>query len=316
MRVSVIDDGSSSNPFRLNIVSERSGRDGRFVIDTGGFDLGMRTLDRGEDARVFFGASDVKDAVLLTSSTNTIDGVLPGVSIDLRSASDDPVTLTVSQDTASVEQDIDEFVSAFNNALDRIDRSTRFVEDTGERGPLLGNSTIINLRQALINAVNDTAGFSGSFDRLSEVGIRVRNDDGGRIRFDAETFREALNRDPESVADLFTRRSIDPDGGTLEFDGGITVRDPTAGTSFSELGVIPALEQEVDRYVDSISGILTRERNTLDTQIESQQDRLASIQTNLDAERERLQAEFTALERSLADLQSQQTALASLSGLG
>jgi len=316
VRVSVIDDGSSSNPFRLNIVSEQSGRDGRFVIDTNGFDLGLQTLDEGEDARVFFGASDPKNAVLLTSSSNTIDGVVPGVSIDLRAASDTPVTLTVSQDTASVEEDIGEFVSAFNNVLDRIDRQTRFDQETGERGALLGSSTIINLRQALSNAINGTAGFSGSFDRLSEVGIRVQNDEGGRIEFDAETFRDALSQDPQSVADLFTRRTIDPNAGTLEFDGGITVQNPNAGTTFSELGIIPNLEQEVDRYVDSISGILTRERNTLDTQIDSQQDRISSIQENLNAERERLQAEFAALERSLADLQSQQTAVSSLSGLG
>ncbi|MEM0982981.1 MAG: flagellar filament capping protein FliD [Planctomycetota bacterium] len=316
--VSVIDDGSSARPFRLSFISNEAGRDGRYVFDTNGFDLELSTLDEGEDARVFFGSNSTESAVLLTSSSNTLDGVFQGVSIDLRATSDEPVTLTVSQNTSEVEDDIADFVSAFNNVLDRIERQTRFVEETNERGPLLGKSTIISLRNTLFDAVNgNPQGFTTGFDRLPEVGITVG--EGGRLSFDRDQFREALEENPEAVEDLFTRRTIDPDGGVLDFstdDVEITVDDPTARTQFTELGIIPFLEEELSRYVDTVDGILTREGETLDSRVTLQQDRIVRLQGNLDRERERLERQFIALERSLADIQGQQSALASLAGLG
>ena len=92
----IIRDGGGSTPFRLSLASEGAGRGGRFIVDSGALDLGLQTLDAGQDSRVFFGSSDPARGIVVTGSSNTLDGILPGVRIDLKAASATPVSLTVS----------------------------------------------------------------------------------------------------------------------------------------------------------------------------------------------------------------------------
>src|SRR5690606_17853171 len=117
-----------------------SGTAGRFILDTNGFDLALQTLSEGDDARVFFGSNDPASALLVTSSTNTLDDLIAGVSIDLNTSSEDPVTLNVSRDVAAIEDKINGFVSAFNTLIGRIDNQTRYDDETETKGPLLGDS--------------------------------------------------------------------------------------------------------------------------------------------------------------------------------
>lgn len=315
VRVSIINDGAGSRPFRLSIVSANTGRAGRVTIDTGGFDLGLDTLDRGEDARVFFGSSDPARAVLLTSSSNRLDSAISGVSIDLKATSEEPVQLSVQQDTRGIETAIQTLVSSVNTALDRIDQQTRFVQETNERGPLLGDTTALGLRSAVISTVlGRNRGFSESFDSLTQVGITVG--EGSRLTFDADRFRQALAEDPAAVEALFTRRTVDRQGGRVTLDGDIEVRDPDANETFSELSVVARLEQLADGYTASLDGVLKRRNDALDTQIGSQRSRIESLQVGLDNQRARLEAQFVAMEQALAQIQSQQTAISSISRIG
>lgn len=311
----VINDGSSAAPYRLSLTSEESGTAGRYLLDSLGVDLGIRTLDEGEDARVFFGSTDPADGVLLTSSSNTLDSVITGVSIDLKAKSTEPVTLTVAADNAGIEAQVQVFVDAFNEVLGRIDQQTRYVADTGERGPLLGDGTALTLRNALISQVGRrNTGFSDEFDTLAAVGIGLG--EGGRLTFDQERFREALVNNRDAVEALFTTRTIDPDSNTLdESDGlppGVTASNPGARTSYTELGVIGQMEEFLTGYIDSISGVLTEKDNALDRQIALQQDRISAFDDRLEARRTVLERQFLAMEQAIAQLQSQSSALAVL----
>ncbi len=308
---SIINDGGGGNAYRLSLTSLETGVDGRFVIDTGGFDLGLDTLEEGNDSRVFFGSSDPARAVLVQGGSNTLDSVLTGVTIDLKSASESPVQLTITDDNETIEADVNAFITAFNQAIERIDFQTRFVQETEERGPLLGDGTAISLRSALFSAAlgaND--GFSESFNTLAAVGITIG--DGGKLELDAERFREALAEDPEAVEALFTRRVIDPDADTEELGEGVTASNPNAATEFSELGLIVQIEEFADRYIDSISGVLTNKRNALDSQIELQQDRIEGINLKLESRREILQRQFLAMEQAIAQLQGMSSSLSSI----
>jgi len=309
--ISSIDDGTGVNPIRLSMISNQSGIAGRFILDTGGFDLGLDTLDEGHNARAFFGSSDPASGVLLSSSSNTLDSVISGVTIDLKSASPDPVTVNITRDTEAIESNIGAFVDSFNNVLSRIGTQTRFVEETGQRGPLLGDGTTIALKNALFSTVfNENKGFSESFESLVEVGITVGT--GGNLEFDQDKFRAALEQDPDAVEALFARREIDPDGNTIDLGDGITGTDPNANTVYSELGVIPQIEEFVNTYISSIDGVLTRKNRSLDDQIKIQRDRIESMNKSLEAKRLSLQGQFVAMEKAIAQLQSQQSALQSI----
>jgi len=304
---SIINTGIGSAPFRLNLASERTGEDGRFLIDSGGFDLGVDVLDEGNDSRVFFGSDNAASGVLLSSSTNQLDGIVQGVTIDLLSRSDDAVEISVTTNTGEIESKIQAFVDSFNNVIDGIDFRTRFDQETETRGILLGDSTLINLRGSMYSTLrrgND--GFSGAFDSLIGVGIKIGS--GGKLEFDTEKFREAYAEDPQAVEDLFTRQTLqsndEPDPNVI------------AEITFSELSVLGQLEEFADRYVSNIGGILQNRSDALDSQIKLQEDRIESIQKSLDNKRLILGRQFLAMEKAIGAFQTQGSSLAQLSALG
>lgn len=313
--VSVLNDGSGARPFRLSIVANSSGEAGRVVINTNGFNLGLNTVSAGDDARAFLGSGSPSTSLLLTSPTNSIEGAVEGVTLNFNSTSDTPTQINVEQDVDLVVEKIESLITSFNGVLDRIDFQSRYVEETEERGPLLGDGTLISLRGELFNVVNGrNVGFNGGFDQLAQIGLTVG--EAGKLEFDSTRFREALRDDPQGVEDLFTRRTpIVNDGAIFDDDGNqiATVSNPTGGVQFSELGVIPALEELVNRYSNSVTGVLTLKNQSIDSQIQVQNNRIESLSAGLERERERLSAQFLNMERVLAGLQQQQAALASLS---
>ncbi|MCA9297465.1 MAG: flagellar filament capping protein FliD, partial [Phycisphaerales bacterium] len=312
----IMNDGSTSLGYHLNIVSDETGRDGRFVVDTGSLDLDLDTLDSGEDARVFFGNSDPADAILLTNSSNSLDDAIAGVTIDLRSASEETVTVTVANDSKKVESAINAFVKAFNDAVTRIDEQTKYVVETEQKGPLLGDGTMIRLRADLFNAVQGEAlNVDGPYSRLSEIGISVG--EGGTLEFDVGTFRDAIDADRDGVIALMTAREFDPPNREIEIDDGITVNDPDAENTYTSMGFMTIFEELGKEYINSVDGVLTMRNRSLDDQIELQTDRIEFFDIQLANKRDILERQFLAMEKVIADLQVQQSALASLtSSLG
>lgn len=308
----IIRDGAGAAPYRLSLTARTAGQIGRTIIDTGGFDLGLQTLSRGDDSIAFFGATDPARAVLLRSSSNTLDNVVQGVNIDLASASTSTVELTVSRDAAAVEDAIKSFVTAFNTALDKLARYDTYDADTNTRGALLGDSTATRVRSELLRTVQGAPlGVSGRYQRLFQVGIRVGS--GGKLEFNAERFRAALQEAPQNVEDLFTantrttstRREVSP---------GVFVTEGTE--SISALGVVEKLESLADSFTNSADGVLTRRGRALDDQKKSQQKLIESIDLRLEQKRARLERQFSTMEQALAQLQSQQGAIGRIQTAG
>lgn len=298
---SIINDGAGSNPFRLSLTARATGRDGRVIIDAGAFDLGLRTLDRGENSRVFFGSSDPARAVLLSTSSNTLDNVVTGVKIDLRGTGPNPVTLAVAADSSRIEKDVNDFVKAFNDLVDRIGAQTRFVQGAQRQAALIGDGTMLGLRSALYATVQGkNLGVGGRYDELADVGISVG--EGGRLKVDAQALRSALATDPAAVEALFTARTLDPENGTIR-----------RGTErFSSLSVVNQIEELAKSYVDSTDGVLTFKTRGLEEQIRGQNSRINAFDTRLERRRETLTRQFAQMEQAIAQLQRQQSAISSI----
>jgi flagellar hook-associated protein 2 len=309
---SVIRDASGSTPFRISFTSSQSGAAGRKIIDTGAFDLGLTTLDVGRDSRVFFGSSDPARAIVAGGSTNTLEGVLPGVSLNLRGTSTSPVNLTVSSDTEAIEAAIGAFVETFNTAVDRITFQTRYDSGTQVSGPLIGDGTALEMKSALYRAVQGVGqGLSTRYTRLTDVGISVGN--GGKMEFDSARFREKMEQDPEAVEALFTTRTVSS-ATEREVAPGITARDPRE--TITSLGVVGQLEELAKSYVDSVSGILTAKTKGIDSQVDLQNKRVTEMTERLNRRRATLERQFLAMERTIGQLQSQQSALGSIQRSG
>ena len=301
---SIIRDGNGSAPFKIAFSADATGSAGRMILDSGSFDMGLNTIDRGADARVFFGSSDPARGVLVTSSSNTLDNVISGVRIDLKSASTTPVQLTVSRDLATVESKIDEFIESFNEMIDRIDAQSKYDTKTKKAGILLGDSTAQTMRREMYRVVQaKTVGNVGRYDDLADVGITVGRD--GDLTVNKTRLRAAISEDPAAVDALFNAK-------TLRERDTTNPNAPTRPDEYTQLGILGQIDNVTKRYENSTDGVLVLKRKTLEALQTSLQKRIEEFDVRLEARRVILSRQFTSMEQTIGNLQSQQSFLSSI----
>jgi flagellar hook-associated protein 2 len=309
----IVNDGSTAAPFRLNLTASTSGASGRFQIDTNGFDLGLTTMQSGQDSRVFFGSSDPARGLLLTSSTNTVDNAIQGVKLDLLATTTSSVMINVSRDSGAIEAKIDEFITAYNALSDSIKAQSSYDTDSKRAGPLLGDGTTIALRQTMTSTIQGRPiGVTPRFNRVGEIGIKVAKD--GKLEFNKDKFREAVAQDADSVERMLFARVQTNLGGVRDLGGGASVIDPDQPDQFSELGIFTQFEEMATRYIDSTRGILTGKDKSITSLTENISKQIAALDSRIASKRVVLQQQFLRMEKTIGRLQSQQSSLASMSG--
>ncbi|GAB4108263.1 MAG: hypothetical protein Kow00105_14770 [Phycisphaeraceae bacterium] len=292
----IINDGSSGTPYRLILSADTPGSDGAFVFDDGGANFKASTFSEAQDAVVFYGSSNPALAQVITSTSNTLEDVIPGATINLLATSDQPVQVTIAQDDAAVTTAAKTFVDSFNTLIDTIDKYDTYNAETEERGLLLGDPALVQLKNRLYSSIiARSSDLSGSFTSLAQVGITVGA--GAKLKFDANKFQDALNTDREAVKNLFTfiETETDEDGETVT----------------TAQGVGKAIDALLERLTDTETGIIESRVSAIDQQMELNNDRIERLDELIEAKRARLEAEFAAMEAALADLQKQSSALAS-----
>ncbi len=286
---SIINDGSGLAPYRLSINAINSGRDGRVVIDGGATKLTTQTLVTAQDAAVFVGSNSAGGRpLLITSQSNQLANVIPGVTIDLHGVSDQPVTLNITRDADSLVDQMNQFTTTFNDLMDKMNDLTKFDTDTDQGGLLLGDSTAQSIQSTLFSMLNATVS-GGRYRILADIGLSLSGDPDGKsvkLDFDEDKFRAAYADDPDAVQNLFAQ---------------------------TQTGLGWTMEKSITKLIDPVNGKITLENQTLDQRTQQFQDRIDQLNQQLDQKKTRLQKQFADMESVLAGLQSQQTALSSLS---
>jgi len=206
VHAAILNDGSDTAPWRLVLTSEESGTAGAITLSadlSGGTAPAFTDMRAAQDASVTLGSGE--GAISITKSSNTIDDVIPGVTLSLHSA-DAGQTLTVSieHDVASIRAAIDEFVEQYNSVMDFINEQFSWDADAETSGTLFGEFTLQQIQSDLRSRVSNVlSGISGEWALLSQIGITTDAED--HLVIDDTTLDAALRSDPEDVAKLFTR---------------------------------------------------------------------------------------------------------------
>jgi flagellar hook-associated protein 2 len=217
VNAAVINDGSGASPYRLSITAQNSGLNGRVVFDSGTTNLGARTLVSAQDAAVLVGGSDGAAPLLVTGSSNSLSGVLPGVNIELHGVSDNPVQLNVTRTADDLVETVQTYVDGFNEVVDGLAELTKYDAQTNTRGLLMGDGTSQQVEQALYEGLAQVVNGTGKYRVLADVGITIG--DGSMLEFDEDKFREAFADDPTAVQNLFA--AVDRITETKTTTGGI-----------------------------------------------------------------------------------------------
>jgi flagellar hook-associated protein 2 len=192
---------STGSGYRLLLSASATGAGSDPSIDGSAFtNLGtMTTVTAGQDASVQVGGST---GFTVTSSTNQLSSLLPGVSVALQAVSATPVTLTITADAATAATNVSNLVDAANSALTAITTYAGYNAATQTGGPLMGDTNLSTLTQQVLSSVatmlgTSTAGGAGG------LGLTLNAD--GSLSFDSAAFQTAYAADPSGVAAAFTQ---------------------------------------------------------------------------------------------------------------
>jgi flagellar hook-associated protein 2 len=197
VKANVIND---SNGARLAIVSTTSGAPGNLTITGSLHDTNNKAINLNLGVAGVNAVLNV-DGVPISSATNTVSGVIAGVSLDLTgSTGNTPVTLTVAPDTTSITAAINQFVSAYNTAITAINGQFQ-VPSGGTAPPLQTDSSLTDAQAQLLNATNFSVTNGSGTTSLASIGINTNQD--GTLTVDSGALAAALSSNFSGVQSFF-----------------------------------------------------------------------------------------------------------------
>jgi flagellar hook-associated protein 2 len=205
LSASILTDGSST-PYRLTLTGTQTGTAGQMVVDTSqiaGMSLGQ--LSAAQNALLAVGAgSSSSSGLVVSSSTNTFTGVLPGVSLQVNTATGQPVSVSITSDDSQVAANLQTFVTNYNKFRSELATDTAYNTTTNTGAVLSDDTTVLQLDTTMSQLVAGTFSGNGKLDSLADVGVTVRSD--GTLSFDQSVLDAAWAANPTAVQQLFTTK--------------------------------------------------------------------------------------------------------------
>ncbi len=261
----VMNTGVGATPYQLMIQAEDTGVANAVSISNDTTAMGFSAINAAADASLTI------DTVAVTSASNTLTDVLPGLTLDLTDTTTGTNKVTVSRDATTMQERIQTVVDAYNAVIAYMNTQSGLGD--ADPGPLGGETSLMRIRYSLSSVVT-SIWETGDLAGLPSLGISLANN--GTLNFDTEDFAAALSSDYSDVMGMLT--------GT--------------GGFFADLDVA------VDFIADPSTGTLQSGILSLDDQIEAYDARIADAQERLDDMATGLRGQFTALEGIMARWQT------------
>ncbi|WP_241607461.1 flagellar filament capping protein FliD [Rosenbergiella epipactidis] len=182
---------------QLMLSSDESGVANALTLTTGQLDSQTAAaLNQGveisaaKDAKVSIGS------LALSSSSNKLDSLIEGVTINLQAvtAKDTPLTITVGTDTSTTQKNLQSFVDAYN--------SLRTVLDS-QGSATGGNDGLVSSLNTELNSV--IRGTANGFD-MTRFG--VTSDKDGKLTLNSDTLKTQLGKNPQSINQFFNSQGL------------------------------------------------------------------------------------------------------------
>ncbi len=246
------------NGTRLALVSNTSGSPGDIAITTNGTSLTFNAPTKADDA-VFN-----VDGIPVTSSSNTVSDVIPGVALTLSGTSASPVNLSVAPDTTKATDALNSFVSAYNAVVQAINTQFAFSSGSSSQAPLFGDSSLADVQQKLADAVNFSDLGSG-ITGLASIGVNLQKD--GTLSVDNNALNSALTNNFSGVQAFLQNVGDNDNGFTGNFATGlISLTDPTQGPLSTDLKGISQSQTGLAQQIADFQDRLSQEQDLLTQQ--------------------------------------------------
>lgn len=300
----------------------------------------LTTETAGKDAQI------VLDGRKLTRSSNSI--TQDGVTYTLNTLTSSTANVGVSQNVDGIYNKINNFVTAYNALLEKIngkisesyDRNYPPLTDAqqssmsetainnwnkkAQTGLLQRDSMLQNMVYSMRNALMSSV--SGQSETLAKLGITTSTyTEKGKLHVDEAKLKAAISSDPEGVMNLITQKSASYPGTTAVR----TLSSSQRSTRTKEEGLAyklyDILQDNIGTVLDSggSKGLLiqkagmpddaSKTTNYLTKEMDTLAKRIKAEQTRLNNAQSRYYTQFSNMEAALAKLSSQSTILTSFS---
>ncbi|SCH81280.1 Flagellar cap protein [uncultured Clostridium sp.] len=328
----------SENKFVLSSNEKGEGRkitlgaDPNDTADAANLIFGGVSTD-GTDGEMSILYNGVQTTITSSSNTFSIDG------LDIRATNtfntgsataEGGVSFTASADTEKVTETVKKFIEAYNAMIDEVrtqattkpdsnykpltddqknemnETSIKNWEDKAKEGILYNSSALKDLDNATQGIFSSMMINGVSYDDLEKIGISFSDDytAGGKIVFDEEKFKTAMDSDPEKVSDLFTGTHgiVNTIDSTLS-----TYATRYASKNGNSYGVL--IEEAGSEKLS-----LTLTNNSIYKELKDMQETITNLQSQLSTEQDRYISQFTQMERLINQMNSQSSYLSQLGG--
>lgn len=253
---SVVND---ANGARLALVSNATGAPGDITASANTTGLTFTKAVTGSNASL------TVDGIPISSTTDTVTGVIPGVTVNLSAPSATPVALTVGADTTSATNAINNFVTAYNQAINDINVQFAVNSDGSGGGPLEADGSIQDAQAQLLAAVSYSTSGNGGAVNLASIGVNLNND--GTLSVDSGTLQTALQNNFAGVQNFLQNTTT---GFAQNLDNVLnSLNAPATGSLALDLQGINQTQEDLASQINDLEASITAQQQSL-TQTYSQ----------------------------------------------
>lgn len=238
------------------------------------------------------------DGLPISRSSNTISDVMPGVSLELFTATTGSARIDLKRDSSGIEEKLNALVKAYNDFMDNmkiLGDSASDVEMYG--GALAGDSILSSIKSQVRNLVMGDSSTPGTkLKAARDVGIDI--DRNGKMSLNATKLESALGNNFSDVVTLFSANTNNQ-----------SIYTPLPG------GVAGDALKKIDVMLRS-DGTVARQTDTTNALIERQKAELKKLEGRMDKLLERYTRQFSTMDSIVSGINGQRTSLeSSMKGL-
>lgn len=269
------------DPYSLVLRSSQTGKSGEFNITDSANIFGFTNKQAAQDAKFEY------DGVQITRSSNKIDDLIVGVSIELKDKEtkdnngniikSGKTSVSITQKTSDIVDNVEKFVKKYNELITNLNTVTGYDAEKKVRGTFQGNSELNDIKTQIKNSLLQTQG------SMEKFGIEMKRN--GELTLDKSKLQEQAKNDFKSVKEFFR--------GTDEKVGIFKSMDKTLNNvTSSKNGLFKLIEDDLKTKNTNISEELTNAKKKLEDKYAIMAKRFAAY----DAMISKMNAGFSSLK--------------------
>ena len=195
-------ESSTTDTYSIVITSEDTGLSNAFRLSASGATRWETTgspvtnSDGNQFSQLSRDATLDVDNVTISRSSNSIDDVIDGITIDLKSDTASPVQLDIARSSSSVKTSVKNIILSLNEFKSQLETLTFINVEGDENGPLAMDPSVTRIKSDFKKlSVEPLTGYGENDIYLSQLGIKTN--ESGEYYLDEETFDKTWSVNPE-----------------------------------------------------------------------------------------------------------------------